>query len=161
MNLSASDTCNPKSNMPTARTVIIYGVGGTVLVAGTIIAAPLVLPTGTIIIIQTTATTVATKLIIFISNLSIASKVSLGISGAKVARPYIIKTTEEQFNQVLAAENAKLLEAKIDLTSCFMKNKVDIQKNNLDCPKACRDLADIFTILAGKDEIGQMLINIK
>lgn len=96
--------------------LIIYGVGGTVVVVGGVIAAPLVLPAGTIVIIQTTATVIVTSIITaatyVVSNLSVYSLISIGISGARVARPYIIQTTQEQLIQCNKAEIAELHEAK-------------------------------------------------
>lgn len=159
-NLSALDNDQSDSMLPTTTT-IIYGIGGTVVVVGGVIAAPLVLPAGTIVIIQTAAATVGTQILAagtyVISNLSVYSWISIGVSGARVARQYIIQTTEEQLTQFKKAEIAELHEVKTKLSRCFTQHKADSQRDSSGCPTACQDIAFTFAILAGQNEFDKVI----
>lgn len=157
MNLCACEIDHTSNNKMTTNTIIMYGVGGTVVVAGVIIAAPLILPAGTIVAIQTTTSTIASQAAIFISNLSIPTKIGLGISGAKVVRPYIIETTEEKYKKLITSENTELLKIKTNLAHCLMKNKNEVHRTNLGYPKSCKDMADTLAILVGQDEFDQRI----
>lgn len=160
-NLSALDNDPSNSMLPTTTTIIIYGVGGAVVVVGGVIAAPLVLPAGTIVIIQTAAATVGTQILAagtyVISNLSVYSWISIGVSGARTVRPYIIQTLEEELVQLIKDEAAELLEEKTQLSKCLLKNKVNLQRDSSGCPLACQDIAFTYAILAGEDEFNKVI----
>ena len=159
MNLFAFGNDQPKSMSSTTK--IIYGVGGTVAVVSGVIAAPLVLPAGTIVIIQTATATAATQIIAYITNLSLATKIGLGISGAYIVRPYVIQTTEEKLAQFNKSEAAELLEEKNKLSKCLVKNKANSQKGSLGCPLICQDTAYAFALIAGQNELDRMLSSTK
>ena len=159
MNLSAFG--NDQQQSMSSTTKIIYGVGGAVVVVGEVLTAPLILPAGTIVVIKTTVATAATQIIAYIANLSLATKIGLGISGARIARPYVIQTTEEKLIQFNKVEAAELHEVKTNFTTCFMKHKYDIQRDSSGCPTACEDIAFTFAILAGQGEFDRVIKSIQ
>ena len=157
-NLFASDNDKPKNSSTSTTMIVIYCVGGVVVIAGGVLAAPLVLPASTVLAIQTSAAAAGTSVAnAFIVATPYAQGVSFGVSAGRAARPYIIQTIDEQLVELLKAEAAELFKEKNNLIKCFIKNKADTQKDSLGCPTACEDIADTFAILAGRDEFDKVM----
>ena len=129
MNLFASDNDKPKDSSTSTTMIVIYCVGGAVVVAGEafIVAAPY------------------------------AQVVSFSITGGRIVRPYIIQTIDEKLAEFLKAEVAELTKAKTELSKCLVKHKKDSQRDNSGCPTACEDIAFTFAILAGQDEFDKIM----
>jgi len=162
MNLFASDNDKPKNSSTSTTMIVIYCVGGVIVIAGGVLAAPLVLPASTILAMQTSAvaagTSVANAIVVATPY---AKGVSFGVSAGRVARPYVIQTTDEQLAEFLKAEAAELLEEKTKLSKCLVKNKTSSQRDTLGCPMDCQDAAYAFALIAGQNELDRMLSSTK
>ncbi|MBI2774734.1 hypothetical protein HYX58_01895 [Candidatus Dependentiae bacterium] len=172
---------NENSNeLTTAEKVIIGGVIGTAVVAATVVAAPLILSSGTIAAIKTalgaaavkasaagatikTATTAAAvnasvagasvKSAVAVAA-PIAGKVSIGLGaiqlGTPYLRPHIAPASEDKLNKLVEEEASEILNAHKKLNDCIISNKDNPESG---MPTACQDAARMFAMIVGQDEL--------
>lgn len=158
-NLCAT-TESENSRFPTVQTVIIAS-GITV---GVVVAAPYVLPVGTVIAIKAAVVAAAAKAAAVgaaiksgaIVAAPVATTISTSITITRALRPYVFPTTEETLNQLLNKEASESLGARNKFSNCLIKNKASADINISGRPAACEDLARMFGIIAGMPELDNM-----
>lgn len=158
INLFAGNNDKSASSSTSTTMIVVYGVGGVIVIAGGVLAAPLILPASTVLAIQTSAVTVGASVAnAFVVATPYAKGVSYGISAGRIVRPYVMQTTQEQLDQFLKKEADKLAKIKTELSTCLMKHKFDTQRDSSGCPMACEDIAFTYAILAGEDEFDKVM----
>ncbi len=143
-------TCNTYE-LTTTEKVVIGGVVG----AGAVIAAPYVLPASTIAAISAAITAASAKTAAYFASMTAVGKISLGLSAAQLARPYVLQTTEEKLKALLEEKAAKPAKAKAEFISCLKTNKSSTQRNSSGRPEACEEAALLYAFSAGVAELNK------
>lgn len=151
-----NETNNEISN---TEAVIIITALGAVVIAGAVIAAPVILPASSIAAVKAAAATAAAKaatagasIKATVAATSITTKVSLGVAAAQIARPYILPNTQEETIVLATEEILELLKTKNEFESCLQNNKASFKKNNLHIPTQCKELGQMFEMMLGTEE---------
>ena len=157
-------TCNTYE-LSTTEKVVFYGAIGTGVVAGTVIAAPYVLPAATIAAIKASAAAAATSAASAATSAASAAatqivpttvvgKVGLGLTAAQLARPYVLKTTEEKLEALLKEKALKPTTAKTEFVNCLKANK-NSQRNALGRPVVCEEAALFYAFNSSVSELNK------
>ncbi len=141
-------TCREPESSAFETTMFYVTVG-----AGAIIVAPVVMPMSTIIVVCTTVAAVTAKTATAIASTTIATKVGLGLMAVKVARPYVLQTTEEKLRALLKEKASRPAAAKDEFIKCLKAHKKDLERNSLGRPEACEEAALLFAFSAGMVEL--------
>lgn len=130
---------------------------GSILAVGTaaVIAAPFVLPAGTIVVITTTGTAIATKIAVIVVPTTTIGQISSGLSITHAIRPYIIETTEEKLNVLLEERALKPFKVKTEFIHCLKANKINSQRDASGRPTACDEIALRYALTVGISELNQ------
>ncbi len=143
-------TCSTYGLSP-AKKIAVCGTLG----VGAIITAPYVLPAGTLAAIYSAAATAAAKAAVIVVPTTVAGKISLGLTVAQLARPYILQTTEEELHTLLKERNLRSFTEKNDFVRCLKANKNNLQRNSSRRPEACEDAALLYAFSAGINELNK------
>lgn len=163
LNLYATNDGQASCKLSTTQKALILGSLGTGAAATAIFFGPVILSAGTIAAIKATAAAAAVKATAAgaaikttaVAAAPIAGGISMGLSGARVIRPYVFPTSQEELNGEKQQDASVVLKTKTDLRSCLIKNKCD--RNAPGIPSTCEEVAFMFAMLEGQNAVDKMV----
>ena len=163
-----SDENEPNKNgMSLTRKIVIGSLIGSGMTAVVIFAGPVILPASVIVAAKTVvATAVAVKVKVIavaasvkcaavaVAPIVVAAAPAAGgaatvIYASRIAKPYLIPSTEAKVNTLIKEEALKLSTARNEFSSCLIKNN--------DASGACEEVAFMLALLRDQSEVEKIM----
>ena len=160
-----SDENEPNKNgMSLTRKIVIGSLIGSGMTAVVIFAGPVILPASVIVAAKTAATAVAVKVTaaaatvkcaaVAVAPIVVAAAPAAGgaatvIYASRIAKPYLIPSTEAKVNTLIKEEALKLSTARNEFSSCLIKNN--------DASGACEEVAFMLALLRDQSEVEKIM----
>lgn len=153
--LTANDTerCTCRE-LTTGETVVAWTIIGGVGALGGLalaFAGPYIAGSAIAAKITAAATTAAP----YVVPTTTVGKVSLGITAAHYARPYVLQTTEEKLNVLLKEKASRPVKTSTELVDCLKSNRHTYPRNKSGIPVACEKEALFYAIDSSVPELNK------
>lgn len=139
----------PETTMSAGETIFWYGVvtGGTAVM---IMCIPMVLFTGIVLPIKATIATakiVATGAMVKSGAVvPLAGKINMAAIGVQLAKNFVLVTPKQKLDVRVKEEVNELLKTKRELENCLMQHNADLERNFLNIPTACEEVAMLYAL---------------
>ncbi len=144
-------TCTPRE-VTTAEKMVVWSL---------IVASPIVLvPLGAFVIVPA-VTSIASTVTAYIVPTTLVGKVGLGLTAAQMARPLVVKTTEEKLHVLLKERASRHTKTKTEFIDCLKANRYNSPRNVSGRPAACEGIALSYALNSSLPELNKKTVAFK